>query len=384
MVSETKANFFQRPFDDATMLKLEIFRHYIREWLPVFLTRRTSGSFLPTSVNMYDFFAGPGRDAAGNPGSPLIIVYELKQYCANQGDRKSETPVRVLFNDKDRNAISELKKTVQESRCEKSCCHIEFTSQPFAESLSSTLPAMRAKASAHLVIMDQFGIKEVTPAIIQTLARCQSTDLLFFISTSYIRRFIETPEIGKHFNLAKGELKDTEFNVIHRHLCDYFRSALGGETFYLAPFSIKKGSNIYGVIFGSRHLFGLEKFLKVCWALDPKTGEANYNIDQEQIWTGQLSFNEEENTFKKIDLFKQELKKFVSEKKPNNIGLNEFCLLNGFSPSKAGEVLTELQSKGELIVWDLMNKKQARKRAFYLGWDNCKNKVGKVRFSWEK
>lgn len=53
--------FHDNAFDPPTHLKLNIFRGYIREWLPVFLTRRTDGRSGHKRVNVFDFFAGPGR-----------------------------------------------------------------------------------------------------------------------------------------------------------------------------------------------------------------------------------------------------------------------------------------------------------------------------------
>lgn len=79
-------DFYSRQFDDATNVKLEIFRHYIREWLPVFMTRKRDGRNRTKYVCIYDFFAGPGQDSAGNPGSPLIIVDEIKNYCMTNAD----------------------------------------------------------------------------------------------------------------------------------------------------------------------------------------------------------------------------------------------------------------------------------------------------------
>lgn len=383
MKSEVKRDFFDKNFDDATVVKLSIFRQYIREWLPVFMTRRKIGSKV-NSIHIYAFFAGPGGDSDGNPGSPLIIVDELKRYCAANEDLKSDVDVRMIFNDINEQFIEKLKPAVKEIACEKSCCKAEFSSLPFAEALSRHLITMHSSNSAHLVIMDQFGIKEVTPDVVQELAGCKNTDILFFLSTGFIHRFIETPEIGGKFNFSATDLKNREYNVIHRFLCDYYKKSIGDESYFLAPFSIKKGSNIYGVVFGTRHLLGLEKFLKVCWALDSKTGEANYNIDDDSIWNGQLSLFEERNAFKKINLFGRELLEYISSKNPNNVELNKFCLSKGFPPNKAREILIALQERGELIVWDIENNRQARRGAFYLGWDNCKTGVEKARFAMEK
>jgi len=78
------------------------------------------------------------------------------------------------------------------------------------------------------------------------------------------------------------------------------------------------------------------------------------------------------------------LLEYISSKNPNNVELNKFCLSKGFPPNKAREILIALQERGELIVWDIENNRQARRGAFYLGWDNCKTGVEKARFAMEK
>lgn len=376
-------DFYENRFDDATQVKLKIFQRYIREWLPVFMTRNRDNRRQKTRINIFDFFAGRGQDAAGNPGSPLIIVEEIKNYCAARKALKADMAVSMVFNDIEESHIEDLKRHVSEKACEQPCCHVEYSSLPFNEVLPRHLPAMKDRSSANLVIMDQFGIKEITPDVVRMLAQCGATDILFFISTSFIRRFIETPEIGKKFDLSVEKLKSQQYGVIHRYLCDHYREKLGDTSYYLAPFSIQKGSNIYGVIFGSSNLLGLEKFLNVCWKLDSVTGEANYNIDGDFSWNRPPSLFEDMNKIRKIDLFEKDLREYIAAHKPDNIALNEFCLAKGFPSSKAKEVLITIQKMKRLVVWDLDERKPARKNSFYLGWDKCKSGTAKVRFTIE-
>ena len=373
-------SFYDKIFDDATNLKLEIFRRYLREWLPVFMTRKKDGINQTQSVDIYDFFSGKGQDAVGNPGSPLIIVEEIKNYCAKNGDLKANVSVSMLFNDIEAKYITELEKSIESIACDKTCCQIRYSSLPFTEALAHHYSEISSSQNASLVIMDQFGIKEVTPDVVQSLAQCGFTDILFFISSSFIRRFIETPEIGNKYDLKSEELNNKEYNIIHRYICDYYRQKLSGE-YYLAPFSIKKGGNIYGIIFGSNHLLGIEKFLKVCWSLDSVTGEANYNIDNDFSWGGQQSIFESENKISKIELFERDLFEYIKNYKPDNIELNTFCLINGFPPPKSSAILKSIQEKRDLSVWDIGKNKPARKGAFFLGWANCKTKIPRARFS---
>lgn len=235
--------FHETEFDDATQVKLAIFRGCIREWIPVFLTAWKEGSNRET-INLWDFFAGPGTDATGNPGSPRIIQDELKAYCDARGEVKAAgLQVRLYFNDKLKKHVRQLQQCLAENGCSKGCCEAVLSSKPFQEAFAEGLPIMQKPRSANLVIMDQFGVKEVTPAVVKTLAGCQATDILFFVSSSYVRRFADEPAIQSHFQMTAEDLAASGYKSIHRHICDYFRSTLPrGSQYHLAPFSIQKST----------------------------------------------------------------------------------------------------------------------------------------------
>jgi len=287
-MGNTNNVFHREAFDEATLLKLEIFRNYVREWLPVFMSKRgADGNALFKQVNLYDYFAGPGTDAKGVFGSPLIIQEEVKEFCAAKSAVKVNIPVRMLFNDVKAEFVDELKQNITQYQCGKNCCQFSFSALPFQRLLSDHLPEMRMAGHANLILLDQFGVKEVTPETVRNLLDCGTTDILFFISSSFINRFVETPEIQGLFSIDRSELRDVEYNTIHRFMCEYFRMNLKDSNALVAPFSIKKGSNIYGVIFVSKDLLGMEKFLKVCWSLDSVSGSANYDIDNDMSFYGE-------------------------------------------------------------------------------------------------
>jgi three-Cys-motif partner protein len=62
-----KRNLHLKPFDESTCEKLGLYREYLREWLPVFIHNQHIDS-----IQVFDFFTGPGRDIDGTSGSPLI------------------------------------------------------------------------------------------------------------------------------------------------------------------------------------------------------------------------------------------------------------------------------------------------------------------------
>lgn len=364
--------FHDHPFDQETKIKLEIFRLYVRAWLPVMLTRPADGRKPYTRANIFDFFAGPGRDLLGVPGSPLIVQEEIKAYCRTRGALKGNVTVRMVFNDIDEEKVTRLKETLGESLCPKDCCCYEFLNLPFEAALAKTLPSMRAWGEAKLVILDQCGVTEVTPATVKTLIDCGATDVLFFISSSFLRRFAAEPEMQTKFAIPPDLPKIEENDTIHRYICQHFQDELTGTGIELAPFSLKKGPNVYGVIFASAHLSGLERFLSVCWKIDPHTGEANFNIEGDPAYARQGVLFSDPGRMTKTDRFERDILDFMALRSPTNPALYRFCLEQGFPAVKANESLRRLQKTGKLQVLNALDGGPARKGSFYLQEDELK------------
>jgi three-Cys-motif partner protein len=107
MDSKMNKDFHSNDFKSSTITKLELFRKYLQEWLPVFIR---PNAIWPT-INIFDLFAGPGTDPSGTIGSPLIILEELQRF---QHVIKSENlDIQIFFNDNDQEKIDNLEKSVQ-------------------------------------------------------------------------------------------------------------------------------------------------------------------------------------------------------------------------------------------------------------------------------
>lgn len=374
------SSFHRKPFDDATKLKLGLFRSYLREWIPVFLTKQPRNH----PVHIFDFFSGPGKDSNGESGSPLIIIQELQAFCEKHEDIRVNNPcVTLHFSDKDRDHISNLEELLETESCMEECCKIETVVLPFNVSLAKAWPIIENPSNACLVLMDQCGLKEVTPFVVNRFSKCRMTDILFFISSSYIRRFASEPSIQKHFDMSAEELQKSEYRTIHRYICDYFRSKLpSGFSYHLVPFSIKKSANIFGLIFGTGSYRGLEKFLKACWEHDGVTGEANYPVDEDSsLWDASKDLFSGVRITKKFDLFRKELEDFIKAQTKesridgaSNHDLFEFTLGKGFLPKHARGELKSLQDDGILDVISLGTKKHARKGSFYISWGEYRDR----------
>ena len=117
-------NINKDPFDEATQLKLEIFRECFREWLPVFIHNPTI-----EKIYIYDFFAGSGTDSEGNPGSPLILLNEAKgnncSNCNSIGEKKATFAFNEFLDDKNKelkDAVNSFIVKCLEDNCNKDEC----------------------------------------------------------------------------------------------------------------------------------------------------------------------------------------------------------------------------------------------------------------------
>jgi len=341
-----------KPFDSGTITKLNLFEKYTEEWLPTFIMPQRNQK----SLWIFDFFAGPGYHE-GIEGSPIRILKQIKRQLPHILDQQNLS-INVLFNEKDHDKYLHLKKScndyiiqddglknVQEHKILnihiKNCDFTEIF--PQYENIINNHPS--------LVFLDQNGIKFIAEPYFNALVNSQMTDFLYYISTSYIRRFADTPEFQKYIDVDPEKVKETPYNFIHKFLLDHLRSKLPKDSsMRLYPFSIKKNSNIYGIIFGSSHARGAEKFLKTAWSMNKVNGEANFDIDDDASKGQLLIFEDKQLT--KIEKFRRSLRDKIlcGEIKTNEDAFN-FVLDQGHIPTHAADEIKAMKKDG-LISYD--------------------------------
>ncbi|RXK60350.1 three-Cys-motif partner protein TcmP [Lacibacter luteus] len=299
-------NIFDKPFDEGTLDKLTIFEDYFKEWLPVFLAKPDP---IWKEIQIFDLFAGEGKDVNGVLGSPMRIISVLN---ANRDlILKSGVKIKVVVNEYEKQKFDLLVSNLK-SIADTSLYELELYNDDFYKIFESYYESM--KKTANFLFLDQNGIKQITESVFNKLIQLKQTDFLFFISSSFIKRFNELDEFRKYLKITKQDLEGKSYYHIHKVVLEYYRSMIPkGKDYFLAPFSIKKPAGIYGLIFGTNHTLGIEKFLHVCWKHDRLTGEANFDIDNEGIDLTRPSLFEEFNKPTKRHLFEQKLKSKILE-----------------------------------------------------------------------
>jgi len=368
-------------FDEGTLAKLAILREYIKRWLPVFLENHKN---IWGKIQIYDFFAGEGSDIDGNKGSPVVFLEELRVYCKTIQKRKLH--VDLILNEYRPYKHDKLKTFIDRflSDCRKSeYCSLQgsvicpfnliLENKDFKLLFNKLYPEMiRTSQIPRFMFLDQNGIKFIDNDIFSKLISLERTDFLFFISSSFAQRFAELPEFQEYLSVSRQEFKSSKPYHCHRVILNYYKNLIPSDkVYYLAPFSIKKptSGNIYGLIFGSNSLRGLEKFLHSAWTMDQFTGEANYNIDDDQIRTGQFSVFPESNVVKKLGVFQNSLIEFLSDHPKTNIEVYQFTLESGFTTSHARKFLLDFQNSQHLRVHRKESEEKVRRSSFYLTYN---------------
>jgi three-Cys-motif partner protein len=358
-------------YDAGTKLKLEILSRYIGEWFQVIVNL----DFFRT-IYLYDFFAGSGTDSAGYHGSPIIMLTHLIRNCSKLKEKNKTA--ELLLNDNAAEKIEKLKINCSKlfDNCNKnmncscfsnnncSVISVRFENKDFKILFPEEHKKLQAKINPYcFMFIDQYGIKEVDASIFIMLSSLKHTDILFFTATAHAKRFSRTEGFQKYLNFD-DDFEFSEKN--HRELCNHYTSLIPKNSeFHVAPFSIKKEDTgmICGLIFGSNNLYGIEKFLQVAWKIDNLTGEANYDIDDDDIRPDDPPLFRDLYKPKKLDRFEKNLKEYLRVERTNK-EIYEFTLLEGFLPSYTNQILGEIEKNNHLKIRTISG--EARKRGYYI------------------
>ncbi len=331
-------------YDEATLTKLEILEQYTVAWLPVFIQNPYIAKIM-----ICDFFAGSGQDIDGTPGSPLRILQTIEEYREQIIDK--EISISIVLNEAIASKFNELQAAVtdcfdQTLWGEK--VSVSFHNKEFQELFQEKYEQL--KEQPNLLFIDQYGVKEVTGQIFQMLVGLDKTDFLFFISSSAMKRFAGTQEFRIHFpDIDPGKIADAKHEDIHRIMKEYYEKNIpkGNET-RLYPFTLKKGANIYGLIFGSKHPLGVEKFLDLAWGKNKINGEANFDIDNDVLKQQQVLFHEMKRLTKR-EMFEVKLEDFIrTHGQVTNREVYYFTLDQGHPKSHARECVIRLKKEGKV------------------------------------
>lgn len=346
-------NIHEKPFDEETLIKLEIFETYTKEWLPTMIMSRPG-----KAICIFDFFAGPGCDIKGTYGTPLRILKQIEGQYPNIKDKK--VTVCVWFNEKNEKKYQQLEKTVETYIINSSLLtelkHLNLiryniTKQDFAnlfhevKNIISEFPT--------LAILDQNGIKFTSDEYFTFLCQTTGTDFLYYLSSSYFVRFGKEKAFTMNLKLDIDKARSQPYKYIHESVLEQLKERIPLKSeVKLYPFTIKRNANIYGIIFGASHIRAVDKFLKTAWKMNKENGSANFDINDDIIHGQPNLFGEEMHIPTKIELFQKKLQeKILSGRIKTNADAYQYTMDEGHITEHATERIRQMKRDG-LITYD--------------------------------
>lgn len=330
----------EEPFDDTTIAKLEIFEDYAKAWIPTFVM------YGEPVICIFDFFAGTGYDKNGIPGSPIRLLRKIREQI-NPIFQKN-IRVKVFFNEFNKEKYDQLCSACENFFVEypevKRAIEFQTLNEDFDVCFFRLLPVIQAHSS--LIYLDQNGIRFLADKYLLELEKTTRTDFIYFVSSSYFWRFGEKEQFKSYVDLDMEEAKKKPYQFIHLSLIEHLRKKLPQNSkLTLYPFSLKKGANIYGIIFGASHPRAVEKFLSIAWKRNETNGYANFDIDEDQK-KNQLDLFEGKKLTKK-ESFQQRLREKVLDGSiSDNFTAFNFALNEAHIGAHAAEELKKMKKEG--------------------------------------
>jgi three-Cys-motif partner protein len=342
-----RKDLHQEPFDEATIAKLEIFQDYVEAWIPTFVMQQKV-----SAICIFDFFAGTGYDKNKIPGSSIRILEEIRKQIGNIF--KSKIKIKVYLNEFEPNKKEQKKFMLLDGACSE---YFEkhkdvaraIESHCLNEDVETLFPKLITEINTNpsLVYFDQNGIKFLSDKYLLELEKTRQTDFLYFVSSSYILRFGDEPEFKKHLDIDMSLAKKDPYKYIHRSVIDQLRKKLPSNTkLKLYPFSLKKGANIHGIIFGASHPRAVDKFLSIAWKRNSINGDANFDIDNDAIKVQTDIFCSPKT---KIERFQENLQcKILSKEISNNFEVLQYVFAEGHIGKHAADCLKKMKNEGDI------------------------------------
>jgi three-Cys-motif partner protein len=261
-----------------TAAKLEILGAYLRAWFPILGRGRNFDRII-----YIDGFAGPGRYARGEDGSPIIAL----KAALGATNGQIQKPFEFHFVERRRRVAATLKANIEHLKQTRALpANLEIhvhERQTFEQAYKQHIRAhlqVHARAPA-FALVDPFGWTGIPMAILSELMKRPSTEILVNFMFEEINRFINHPEQVRNFdalfaclewNRAYDMSGSNRKKFIHDLYRDQLRRAAGAQ--YVRSFEMRNERNIsdYFLYFASNNRLGLSKMKEAMWKVDPGGG----------------------------------------------------------------------------------------------------------------
>lgn len=333
--------------------KLKVYEEYLKRYLPVMIN---SPFFY--NVRIIEPFAGKGVDKEGNKGSALLAKKVISSFEKDKNYKK----IKLYLNDKKEEHYKSLCEYVNSNN---------FQAKIYNKDANEFIMDMfkyRIWKTHSFMFIDPFGYTQIRNSTYDLLFYSQKTDILIFIPTSFIYRFLTSDEKNSEYRPIANFLNDfsvdekvarklNNINEFSEEIVKGIKNRSKSKFVYKKQIICEKG-NIYHLFFFSKHIYGADKYLEAIWKIER---------DNPDLFTFTGELDDLDKSFEK-EILKIER---------NNCELYRLGIEFGFCSSKQQEILKKLEDAKKIKI-ESIGDKTNRKYCYYTNFDNYRTKRIKI------
>ena len=262
---------------EHTLAKIAILRAYLQAWFMIL------GTTVPKDMLYIDGFAGPGRYANGEDGSPIVAVKAANDACVAANTRWKAKTIRMIFVERDKARFDILQSQIaafpQRPDLKVQCINDEFASafsnikREHQDAFTSSMPLF--------AFLDPFGVKGIPFLNLKEILSSGTSEAFLLLDTDGMER-IRSAGSNAGYEKVLDEVfggstwRDISFTsdakLNSRKLLDQYRrqlrSAAGAE--FTFSFEMRKGNGTvsHHLLFATKHIRGLEKMKEAMRSVD--------------------------------------------------------------------------------------------------------------------
>ena len=259
------------PLDPHTHGKHLVLEDYMKAWLPI-MTRWNS------KVLFIDGFAGPGKYAKGEDGSPVIALKALTNHSAKE---QITNGIIYLFIENDKQRCNHLQQVIKEISHElPDNCRYYIENSAFNDALGKILHHVEERNGNLIpafVMIDPFGVSGVPMKTIARILANPKSEIFFSFMYEPINRFKQHPNFEQHLDDLFGcpewrsGIDISDVSEKKEFFFSLYRSQLkksGAK--HVLHFELYEGDRLkYAIFFGTQSLTGCDKMKQSIWKVAP-------------------------------------------------------------------------------------------------------------------
>lgn len=340
-----------------TAAKHELLKAYLDRWFPIlgFDFKGRAGR-----INYIDGFAGPGEYDSGEIGSPQIAIQSALAHVQS-GNLRPNVEINFIFVEAKPQFATNLLGKLHQLQVP-SHFKVNVIQGEFADVVGAILDDIQAKGGAlapTFAFVDPFGFSGIPFDLMRRILAYKKCEVYINIMVEFINRFLQHPDedVVAHFPRTFGTDEvlaiPSQTGDRVRAILNLYKRQLASSARYVGRFDMhgRKDQHTYSLFFASNHPRGFHKMKEAHWKVDKANGgkfsDRNPGDSRYQAnLFGHFELREQIQTcFAARKVSMAELETYVIEKTDH-------------LPTHLREVLTELESEGEIVVVPISDHKR--------------------------